>query len=42
VVLGSYGLELPWEYQNGLAHCDLDTREVHEAWAWVEERRAAM
>jgi hypothetical protein len=42
VVLGSYGLELPWEYQNGLAHCDLDTREVHEAWAWAEERRAAM
>lgn len=43
VVLGShYGFELPWEYQNGLAHSDVETREEHPAWEWVEGRRAAM
>lgn len=42
-VLGSHwGFELPWEFQNGLAHCDIDTREEHPAWEWVEKRRAVM
>ena len=43
VVLGSHWIfDLPWEYQNGLAHSDLDTREEHPAWEWVEKRRRAM
>jgi len=43
VVLGSHwAFDLPWEYQNGLAHSDLETREEHPAWKWVEKRRAAM
>lgn len=43
VVLGSHwGFDLPWEYQNGLAHCDIETREEHPAWQWAEERRAKM
>lgn len=34
VVLGSHwGFDLAWEFQNGLAHCDLDTREEHPAWS---------
>lgn len=42
-VLGSHwGFDLPWEYQNGLAHSDLATREEHPAWKWVDERREAM
>ncbi len=41
-VFGSWGFDLPWEYQNGLAHCDLDTREQVPAWKWAEERRAAL
>jgi hypothetical protein len=40
VVLGSwYEFDLPWEYQNGLAHCVIDTREEVPAWEWVEARR---
>lgn len=40
VVGGShYGFDLAWEYQNGLAHSDIDTREETPAWGWVEERR---
>jgi len=43
VVLGSWWeFDLPWEYQNGLAHCNVVTREEHPAWEWVEKRRAAM
>ena len=43
VVLGSwYEFDLPWEYQNGLAHCDIETREEHPAWDWVEERQRAL
>lgn len=43
IVLGTYhAFDLPWEFQNGLAHCDLDTREEHPAWEWAEKRRAAM
>jgi hypothetical protein len=34
-----HGFDLPWEYQNGLAHSDLDTRKESPAWRWVEERR---
>lgn len=42
VVLGSYGFELPWVYQNQLPQCDLVTREELVPWAWVEERRGKM
>lgn len=43
VVLGSHwGFELPWEYQNGLGHCDVDSHEEHAPWKWVEERRAQL
>lgn len=41
VVLGTYhAFELAWEYQNGLAYCDIDTREVHPPWG--DKRRAAL
>lgn len=40
VVLGSWHeFDLPWDYQNGLAHCVIETREEVPAWEWVEERR---
>jgi hypothetical protein len=43
VVLGTHhGFELAWEYQNGLAHCVLETREEVPAWQWVELRRARL
>lgn len=43
VVLGSwYEFDLPWEYQNGLAHCVIETREEVPAWEWVEKRRRDM
>lgn len=33
VALGTYhAFELAWEYQNGLAYCDLATRRVYPAW----------
>lgn len=42
VVLGSWGIDLAWEYQNGLAHSDIETRKEHPAWEWVEKRRRDM
>lgn len=42
-VIGSHwGFDLPWEFQNGLAHSDLETKKEHPAWEWVEKRRATM
>lgn len=42
-VLGTHhGFSLPWEYQERLPQCDLDTREEAEVWPWVEERRRKM
>lgn len=38
VVLGSHwGFDLPWQYQEGLARCDLDTRREHAATKWSDD-----
>lgn len=43
VVLGSHwGFDLPWEFQNGLAHSVIETREERPAWKWAEEMRAKL
>lgn len=35
VVLGSYGIELPWEWQHALPRCDIETkREFKGAPIW--------
>lgn len=38
VVLGSWGaIELPWQHQEGLAHCDIETRREHAAVNWSDD-----
>lgn len=43
VVLGSHwDFRLPWEHQQQLPQCDLETREELVPWEWVAKRRADM
>ncbi len=41
-VIGTWGFSLCWEFQNGLAHSDVETRKESPAWEWVEKRRASI
>lgn len=42
-VLGSWhGFDLPWVYQEGLAHCDVETRKEHPEPDWARRARAEL